>query len=316
MTITRLLRLLLLSECAAAVALAAGVAHLLNSPASFWLALLPAAVLIQLPHALLIGTYFCLSRLFASRPSGMRPAGARLLLIYAIEFTSSLKNFLIYQPLLARRRAPHPAVNLAPRSVALLFVHGYFCNRAVWREFMKAAAALGYSCEAVDLEPPFTDIDAFTPIIEESIERLIALTGAPAVVLICHSMGGLAARAWLRKHASSRVARIITLGTPHHGTRLAHFASTGNIAQMKPGNNWLADLAASESPARRALVTSIYSLHDDIVFPQLGSELAGARNLAISGVGHVRLVFDPDVRKIVFDELQHMEHRVATLAKA
>lgn len=37
------------------------------------------------------------------------------------------------------------------------------------------------------------------------------------VDLLCHSHGGLIARAYLSKHGPSRIARCITLGTPHHG---------------------------------------------------------------------------------------------------
>ena len=62
-------------------------------------------------------------------------------------------------------------------------------------------------------------------------------------------------------------------------------------------------LAASESPATRALVTSIYSHHDNIVAPQTSSELAGARNLAFGGVGHVALGANRRILQAVMAEL-------------
>ena len=50
-----------------------------------------------------------------------------------------------------------------------------------------------------------------------------------------------------------------------------------------------AQLAAGEDAATRALITSIYTHHDNIVSPQTSSILAGAHNIAMGGVGHVAM---------------------------
>jgi pimeloyl-ACP methyl ester carboxylesterase len=34
-------------------------------------------------------------------------------------------------------------------------------------------------------------------------------------------MGGLVARAYLARHGAGRVAKLVTMGSPHHGTSLA-----------------------------------------------------------------------------------------------
>eukprot|EP01035_Chromulina_nebulosa_P009829 gene9830-13259_t len=55
-----------------------------------------------------------------------------------------------------------------------------------------------------------------------------------APVLLCHSMGGLAVRAWLRAHqADGRVHRVLTLGTPHGGTWLGRFSHAPPWRQMR-----------------------------------------------------------------------------------
>ena len=88
-------------------------------------------------------------------------------------------------------------------------------------------------------------------------------------------MGGLAARAWLRNdpHALARAARLITLGTPHHGTVLANLGVGANARQMRCSqagepSAWLRALAAGESAAARARMVSIWTYHDNIVAPQ------------------------------------------------
>jgi triacylglycerol esterase/lipase EstA (alpha/beta hydrolase family) len=99
------------------------------------------------------------------------------------------------------------------------------------------------------------------------------------------------------------VARVITLGTPHHGTALARFGLGQNAFQMRDDSAWLRALASNEDAAVRALVTSVYTHHDNIVSPQESSRLEGARNLEFGGVGHVALGSNPRVLAAVMQEL-------------
>ncbi|HEU4778115.1 MAG TPA: hypothetical protein VFS95_14965, partial [Telluria sp.] len=89
---------------------------------------------------------------------------------------------------------------------------------------------------------------------------------------------------------------IFTLGTPHHGTSLAQMGVGKNAAQMRRsatdgegGSAWLRALADSETPQTRALITSLYTHHDNIVAPQTSSVLPDAHNIAFGGVGHVAM---------------------------
>jgi triacylglycerol esterase/lipase EstA (alpha/beta hydrolase family) len=113
----------------------------------------------------------------------------------------------------------------------------------------------------------------------------------------------------MRAHGTGRVARVITLGTPHHGTALARFGLGRNAVQMRPGSAWLRALAAGEDGAARALVTSLYTHHDNIVAPQESGRLEGARNLEFGGVGHVALGSNPRVLKAVMQELAALASR-------
>jgi pimeloyl-ACP methyl ester carboxylesterase len=53
--------------------------------------------------------------------------------------------------------------------------------------------------------------------------ELDAFIGTQATALVCHSMGGLIARAYLENnsHSSQYVEKVITLGTPHKGSAIA-----------------------------------------------------------------------------------------------
>jgi len=192
---------------------------------------------------------------------------------------------------------PGTAPRIAPDTSAppVLLLHGYGCNSGYWAHLVPLLDAARISHAAIDLEPLTGDIDSYAAGIEDAAARLCRLTGAPRLVVVGHSMGGLAARAWMRVHGAGRVARLITLGTPHHGTCLASLGPGANARQMRrsgvggPECTWLRMLADGEDAAARARITSIYSHHDNIIAPQTSSRLPGARNLAFGGVGHVAL---------------------------
>jgi triacylglycerol esterase/lipase EstA (alpha/beta hydrolase family) len=201
----------------------------------------------------------------------------------------------------------HAADTVAGQGLPVLLVHGYVCNRGYWTQLSRQLAQAGIAHDAVDLEPIGAGIEEFVPQVEQAITELCARTGSERVILVAHSMGGLVARAWLRQHGAARVAKIITIGTPHHGTALANLAAGANARQMSRVDGapsaWLAQLAASETPARRALITSLYSHHDNIVAPQASAHLPGARNLAFGGIGHVALASDARVLRQVLAEI-------------
>jgi triacylglycerol esterase/lipase EstA (alpha/beta hydrolase family) len=112
-------------------------------------------------------------------------------------------------------------------------------------------------------------------------------------------MGGLVARAYVRRFGAARVERIITIGTPHHGSVLAWSYPGRCLAQMRPGNAWLVELNRDEGRPLPAPITSLWSRHDSMVAPQASSELAGAENVALVGIGHNALLNDGQIMERV-----------------
>lgn len=186
-----------------------------------------------------------------------------------------------------------PAATTGRRGVVL--VHGFLCNRAVWRPWFAPLRDAGHAFEAVDLEPAFGSIDDYAPTIDAAVQRVRATTGM-APVVIGHSMGGLAARAWMRACAGDgRVHSVITLGTPHRGTWMARFARSGNSRQMGLNGDWTQALQSAEPGSRAALFICWYSNCDNVVFPASTATLAGADNRLIPGIAHVQMARHPQV---------------------
>ncbi len=177
----------------------------------------------------------------------------------------------------------------------VLLVHGYACNHRVWDKVAKTLRQAGHPVLAIDLEPLFTSIDDYAPLIERAVAHLSGQTGAPRVVLVGHSMGGLAIRAWLRAHGTAQVAKVITLGTPHQGTRVPQWFSTPNGAQMAYRSPWVTTLAQSETPAQRQLMQLALTHHDNIVHPQREQVLDGTTVTEFSGIGHLQMCLEDGV---------------------
>jgi triacylglycerol esterase/lipase EstA (alpha/beta hydrolase family) len=168
---------------------------------------------------------------------------------------------------------------------------------------VRALGARGESVYAISYEPVYGDIDLWVPRLAACIDELLAATGQERVVLVAHSLGGLAARAYLRAYGGAKVARVITLGAPHHGSMHAHLGAGENARQMEPGSPWLTALSAAENGGVAAPLVSIYSRHDNFVTPQASAAHPHARNVALAGVGHLAMLFSRPVRELIVREI-------------
>jgi pimeloyl-ACP methyl ester carboxylesterase len=183
----------------------------------------------------------------------------------------------------------------------VVFIHGFFCNRAFWAPWMAQLQTQSRAFVAITLEPAFGSIDAYAPLVEAAVAKVTQATGQPPT-LICHSMGGLAARAWLRSGSDNeaRVQRVITIGTPHFGTALSTekallpFTNTHQMQRLGP---WTQQLAKDEPASRYANFTCWYSNCDNIVVPTSTAMLPGADNRLVTAQGHVSMAFEARVMR-------------------
>lgn len=271
----------------------------LGGASALWSLVAVALLMPVLAHTLLLA----LGVAWARRHALSRQGWGRL---YANEWWVALDVFALRQPW-ARRAPGAQAPSAAPppgeHPLPVLLVHGYLCNHRVWDELAAALRARGHWVLAVDLEPVFSDIDAYSATLEAGARALLAACPSRQLAVVAHSMGGLAARAWLRAQGDARVATVLTLGSPHQGTALARATHTPNGAQMRPGSAWLGNLAASESAKRRAKLHLAWSSHDNVVFPAHAQGLEGSPTQRFDGLGHLQLCRDRAVHAWIFDQL-------------
>ena len=260
-----------------------------------------------LGFALVLGWEFALLRRVAPLPDSAvaappKPSWGVLLRAWLVEVVHAVRIFGWRQPF-ASSREPDVTEGFDPRRVGVVLVHGYVCNRGFWAPWVARLRAQGHCVIAPNLEPVFASIDDYAQIIEAAVQQATHLTGR-APVLVCHSMGGVAARAWLRAGRDDasgaapridRVAHVVTLGSPHHGTWLARLSGTPNGRQMRLDSHWLRELAADSDAAWAERFICWWSDCDNIVFPAPTAALPGADNRCCAGAAHVALAFDPRV---------------------
>jgi triacylglycerol lipase len=199
---------------------------------------------------------------------------------------------------------PEPAKGGA---VPVLLVHGYVCNRGIWLAMRNLLTQrMDNPVFTLNLEPPLAAIDEYVDQLAARVEEICMGSGHDRIYLVCHSMGGLVARHWMaRRGGADFVVKMITLASPHHGTQLARFGIGHNVKQMRYGNEWLASLAEAEmAAARGAAVVSIGTENDNLVYPPESSDLPGAKNVRLKGVGHVSLQFSPEAADLIASEIK------------
>jgi triacylglycerol lipase len=221
-----------------------------------------------------------------------------------IETLALFAAFTVIQPFERWWMGAEAVGPLVPGRFPILLVHGYLCNRGLWWWLRRRLRARQHLVATINLEPPLAGIERLGAQLGERIETLLAETGAERVVLVTHSMGALASRAYLRRHGAARVAGLVTLAAPHHGTRIARLGLGRNAREMEPNSEWLQSLNAEPPPIP---IANLWSVDDEIIDPPDASRLGDAREIALKRLGHMAMVFSPTVLACVDAELMRAE---------
>jgi pimeloyl-ACP methyl ester carboxylesterase len=240
-------------------------------------------------HAMVLAAEFVLMAAINRRTAQPISPAMTIVQAWLLECTTAMRTFGWQQPFCSRAWPEQLAGSEGRRGV--LLVHGFACNRGLWVPWLENLHNRGVPCIAVDLDPPWSPIDDHRQILEAAVARLEQSTGLAPVVL-AHSMGGLAVRAWWQDTDPGRLHRLITVGSPHRGTWLARFGWGAGVRQMSMQSEWLADLCAREGSVRRSRLTCYYSDCDNIVFPASNATLDGAENKLIEGEPHLHMLFN------------------------
>lgn len=208
-------------------------------------------------------------------------------------------------------------VQAAPQDVPgpVLLVPGYGGSTAALEVLAAALRDAGREAVVVPLPGGGTgDLRASAQALDAVADAALA-AGAPSVDVVGYSAGGLVARLWARDSPGD-LRRVVTLGSPHHGTEIASLGAAFNpgscpeaCLQMVPGSDLLDDLNDGDETPDGPRWLSLWTTQDTVVTPPESARLEGAVNVALQDlcpglqVSHAQLPTAPVVRSLVLQAI-------------
>ncbi|MFI0898792.1 esterase/lipase family protein [Streptomyces sp. NPDC020983] len=177
----------------------------------------------------------------------------------------------------------------------VLLLHGFVDNRSAFSVLRRSLHEHGWpQVQALNYSPLIGDIRTAAEMLGRHVEEVCARSHRRRVDIVGHSLGGLIARYYVQRLGGDhRVRTLVTLGTPHAGTRAVPvLAPHPIIRQLRPGSGVLQELAAP-SPGCRTRFVAFWSDLDQLMIPVEAARLVHpdlpAENVQVSGVGHLAL---------------------------
>lgn len=175
----------------------------------------------------------------------------------------------------------------------VLLVPGYGGSTAALEVLAAALEAEGRDADVVSLEGDGTgDLREQAQVLDAAVDAAIERTSAPSVDVIGYSAGGVIARLWVADFGGGDSARrVLTLGSPHHGTDVAALAvdvapdrCPAACQQLAPDSDLLRQLNSGDETPDGPFWVSLWTTEDKVVVPPATAQLAGALNIPVQSV--------------------------------
>ncbi len=203
-----------------------------------------------------------------------------------------------------------------PAPGPVLLVPGYGGSSQSLASLATALRAGGRDVTVVALpERAQGDLGAQAGVVATAATAALRRTGADSVDVVGYSAGGVVARLWVTElGGAAAVRRLVTLGSPHHGTQLASLGALFEGAcpvacqQLAPGSSLLARLDGEPLPAGPDYL-SLWTTEDDVVYPATSAVIEGVPSPSVQSicaddrVRHGGLPSDPVVQRLVAESL-------------
>ncbi|QKW08695.1 alpha/beta fold hydrolase [Streptomyces sp. NA04227] len=195
----------------------------------------------------------------------------------------------------------------------VVLLHGFIDNRSVFVLLHRWLTRDGrHHVESLNYSPLTSDIRAAADLLGRHIEELCERTGHEQVDVVGHSLGGLIGRYYVQRlGGDARVRTLITLGTPHEGTRFVPLMDAHPVVrQMRPGSDLVEELR-SPAPQCGTRFFAFWSNLDQIMVPVETARITHpdliAQNVRVTGIGHLALPAHPAVATRIREILQSVD---------
>jgi triacylglycerol lipase len=219
----------------------------------------------------------------------------------------SLNMIFISFPLGLWRRQLKPEPDPSCSRPPVILIHGLQHNVSAWflyrwqlkRKGFHNTYAFGYSWINTGVGELLVKLDGL-------VTEILGQLPAQRVILIGHSLGGVLARAYVENPSNAdKIAAVVTLGSPHQGTKMAVFA-LGKLARSLTYHGPLIhELEQNAVPADIPCL-AIYSPIDSMVLPNEALTVGhpGWSHLEYRPMSHVTMLYHPTLVRLVIAYLQ------------
>ena len=222
------------------------------------------------------------------RSAEARPSFLAYIWAGFVEWLATIATWLMF-PLGVRKSGPWASD--AGDAMPVVLIHGYMMNRSSMYWIAYTLKRMGFTRQALlDPRPLYAPMEEQADWIAREVRRYSQHCGGRRVAVVAHSQGGVLARIAAVRHPDLPLEHIVTIGSPHRGTRMAKRSRTANGIQMRFESPFLVGVGTPDVP-----VTSIYSDLDNIVFPKSSSAFGEA--IELHAVGHHALCFSGRVAR-------------------
>jgi triacylglycerol lipase len=251
--------------------------------------------------------------------AGLSPARRRLVLglLALLLVVAAAVTAAVVVPRLAGNDGARTTTAEQQTPGPVLLVPGYGGSTSSLRPLADRLTAAGRDATVVAVPGEGTgDLNASADALAAAADEALQRTGADSVDVVGYSAGGIIARLWAADGGAEQARRIITLGSPHHGTTVADLAARllpadcpEGCRQLTTGSDLLAKLNAGDETAQGPTWVSVWTTADQTVTPPESAELEGAVDVRVqdicadSRVAHGQLPSDTLVQGIVLAQL-------------
>ena len=182
-------------------------------------------------------------------------------------------------------------LNLERGKTPTILLHGLFDNQGSWLWFKLQMKKAGIrNIVSINLSSWHNE-QVLTELLAKRIDEIRLQIGVNQVNLVGHSMGGIIARNYVQlRGGAEKVAQIVCLGSPHHGSKLATFTFAPLGKVLIPGSDFLKRLNQAQVP-KHIRMTNIYSNKDNMVQPNRSNHLHWGTAVELDNMGHTSLIY-------------------------
>src|SRR5579875_751799 len=194
----------------------------------------------------------------------------------------------------------------------ILMIHGLIDNRSIFTLLRRHLRRRGFGrVWTTNYQVWTSDVRVAARRLATTVEAICEETGYERIHVVGHSMGGLVARYYVQRlGGDDRVHTLVTLGTPHQGTRAARLLPRGVCRQLTPSSQ-VVDELAEPAPGCRTRFVSFWSDLDALMSPKRVARIEhpdlNARNILVRGVGHMSLPIDRRIVREIAATLAHLD---------